>query len=239
MTGRPPNLGVLLSIGFIIVGGLVVVTILESKSGRRPSPDAVAPLRNSNTVPGYSLVAPHSEVITNLPVISQVADFTFTNQLGNEFCSCDLNNEVWVANVIFTRCPSVCPIISQKVADLQKLIPTNQPVRFLTFTTDPDHDTPAVLKRFADRFGANPDRWLFLTGPSAEIRKAVVDSLKLIAVENEPGKRESANDLFTHSMALMLVDRQGRVRASIQTDEPDYKERALKVISFLLKDETP
>jgi cytochrome oxidase Cu insertion factor (SCO1/SenC/PrrC family) len=87
----------------------------------------------------------------------------------------------------------------------------------VTLTTDPEFDTPAVLKTYGERFGADPGRWLFLTGPKAEVSRLGVDSLKLAAVEKKPEERETPSDLFIHATLFVLVDKQGRIRGFYET----------------------
>ena len=119
------------------------------------------------------------------------------------------------------------------MADLQKAFPTNTSVHFVSFTTDPAYDSPEVLKRFADKFDANPDRWIFLTGPKADIMKTVVDGLKLVAVDKPAAEQTSSTDLFTHSTSFVVVDKEGQLRASVDTGEPGYQQRLLKIVDFL------
>src|SRR5207245_625728 len=104
-----------------------------------------------------------------LPVYGRVADFTLTNQLGQAVTLADLRGHVWVADIIFTRCAGPCRKMSQQMKDLQHSLPPGTNVRLVSFTTDPDYDTPPILKRYAQDLGADPHRWFFLTGPKKEI----------------------------------------------------------------------
>src|SRR5258707_14849305 len=99
-----------------------------------------------------------------LPVIGQIADFTLTNQDGKITTLADLTNHVWVADIIFTRCAGPCPRMTQQMALLQAVLPKDGAARLVTLTTDPDFDTPAVMKKYGERFGADFNRWTFLTG---------------------------------------------------------------------------
>ena len=152
-----------------------------------------------------------------LPVISQVSDFTLTNQDGKAVSLPDLRGHVWVADIIFTRCPGPCLKMSRQMQDLQRSVPLRSRARLVTLTTDPDFDTPAVLKTYAARFGADPSRWWFLTGTKQQIAAVARDSLKLSAVEKKPEERQSPADLFIHSTIFVLVDKQGRLRAVFET----------------------
>ena len=154
-----------------------------------------------------------------LPVLSQVAPFQLTNQLGQPVTLHDLQGKVWLANIIFTRCPGPCAQMSRRMSLLQKDLPPG--VLLVTLTTDPDFDTPPVLAEYGRKHAAAPERWSFLTGTKAQIAQLAVDSLKLTALEVPPEKRESAADLFVHSTLFVLVDGQGRLRSTFLTEEYD------------------
>lgn len=152
-----------------------------------------------------------------LPVIARVADFTLTNQLDHPVRLADLRGRVWVADIIFTRCPGPCATMTRRMGELQAALPANAPVKLISLTTDPGHDTPRVLSAYAQRFGADSQRWHFLTGPKADLVKLAVDSLKLTALDKEEAKRTSPDDLFIHSTLFVVVDKQGRLRAVFES----------------------
>jgi protein SCO1/2 len=152
-----------------------------------------------------------------LPVISPVADFTLTNQSGHAVSLADLRGQVWVADIIFTRCPGPCLKMSRQMQDLQQSLPVGSRARLVTLTTDPDFDTPAVLMTYAERFGADLNRWCFLTGTKPQLAGLARDSLKLTAIAKKPEERQSPDDLFIHSTIFVLVDKQGRLRGVFET----------------------
>jgi cytochrome oxidase Cu insertion factor (SCO1/SenC/PrrC family) len=84
-------------------------------------------------------------------------------------------------------------------------------------TTDPDFDTPGVLKAYAQRFGAQPGRWTFLTGTKVQIAKLAIDSLKLTAIPKKPEERASPEDLFVHSTIFVIADKRGQLRGVFET----------------------
>jgi protein SCO1 len=167
-----------------------------------------------------------------LPVLGQVADFALTNQTGRAVSLADLRGHVWVGDIIFTRCPGPCLKMTRQMKELEKAIPTGSDVKLVTLTTDPDYDTPAILKTYSGRFSADSNRWTFLTGKKEEIRKLGIDSLKLTAVEKKPEEREETNDLFIHSTIFVLVDRKGQLRGVFQTtgEGIDPKEVQAKIL---------
>ncbi|HXT12210.1 MAG TPA: SCO family protein [Candidatus Angelobacter sp.] len=156
-----------------------------------------------------------------LPVYAQVADFSLTNQDGGVVSLNDLQGRVWIADIIFTRCPGPCIRMTHQMKELQDALPKDDSTRLITLTTDPDYDTPAVLKRYAERNGADASRWLFLTGTKKQVNHLAVDSLKLSAVEKTPEERVTPEDLWVHSTIFVLVDKHGQLRAICQTGGDD------------------
>lgn len=156
-----------------------------------------------------------------LPVLSQVTGFTLTNQDGTVTTLSDLSNCVWVADIIFTRCAGSCPIMSTEMKSLQDALPSIGGAKLVTLTTDPDYDTPAVLKKYGERYGADFQRWTFLTGTKNELAGLAAGSLKLGSTPVAPADRQSSVDLFVHSTIFVVVDRQARLRGVFQTEGQD------------------
>ena len=160
----------------------------------------------------------HTHRPAALPVIGPVAGFTLTNQDGQITTLADLTNRVWVADIIFTRCAGSCPIMSKQMESLQDALPPASRAKLVTLTTDPDFDTPPVLKKYGERYGANSSRWTFLTGSKAEIAGLAGISLKLSAVPVKPEDRQNPADLFIHSTIFVIVDRHARLRGIFETE---------------------
>jgi len=152
-----------------------------------------------------------------LPVYGQVADFALTNQNGQAVSLADLRGHVWVADIIFTRCPGPCLKMTRQMKELEQALPEGSECKLITLTTDPEYDVPAILKTYCERFSADLNRWTFLTGTKPEIRKLGIDSLKLTAIEKTPEEREESNDLFIHSTIFVLVDRNAQLRGVFET----------------------
>ena len=107
-------------------------------------------------------------------------------------------------------------------------MPPSSQARLVTLTTDPDYDTPQILKAYAERGGADTSRWMFLTGSKTEIAKLAIDSLKLTAIEKKPGERESPNDLFVHSTIFVIVDKRAQLRGVFETTGDDIDPKQVK-----------
>lgn len=134
-------------------------------------------------------------------------DFTLPAATANgptTLALADLRGHPWVADFIFTRCGGPCPLMSAKMAELQKVLPNN--VRLITFTVDPDRDDQTVLAEYARRFEADPARWFFLRADKPTLYKLVFEGFKLPMMEDpaaESGFR------VIHSTKFVLVDGRG------------------------------
>jgi protein SCO1 len=173
-----------------------------------------------------------------LPVIGAIAGFALTNQTGSIASLADLLGRVWVADIIFTRCPGPCLKMTRQMKELQDALPPASQAKLVTLTTDPDFDTPPVLRAYAERFRADTNRWMFLTGTKQQIAKLAIDSLKLTAVEKKPEERESPRDLFVHSTIFVIADKQGQLRGVFETtgegiDPQNVKAQILAAVSQL------
>ncbi|HUD49736.1 MAG TPA: SCO family protein [Candidatus Baltobacteraceae bacterium] len=146
------------------------------------------------------------------PVYGTLPDFTLIDQNNQKTTLDTLRGHVCIADVIFTRCAGQCLIMSAGMRDIQAALAPALQVKLLSFTTDPAYDTPPVLKKYGARYGAQDDRWLFLTGDKATLHRTTVEGLKLSAVEKSAAEQDSADDLFIHSTKLVLIDQQGRIR---------------------------
>lgn len=157
----------------------------------------------------------------SLPVYAQVAEFSLTNQNGAAVSLGDLRGRPWVADIIFTHCAGPCPRMTRQMKELQEALPKDSPTRLVTLTTDPDNDTTAVLKTYAERNGADTNRWMFLTGTKLQIASLATGSLKLSAVEKKLDERASPDDLWVHSTIFVIVDKRAQLRGVYQTGGED------------------
>ncbi len=175
--------------------------------------------------------------IEALGAFGQVPDFTLTERSGRTVTRAVLLGKVWLVSFIYTECTETCPTQSQQMAALQRQFALEPDLRFVSITVDPAHDTPGVLARYAERYGADPERWLFLTGPKHVIYVLARDGFKLGVVD--PGDRNpteswlrwlgprealathGSGGLVIHSSRFVLVDRQARVRAYHQPNDPE------------------
>ncbi|MEP6957051.1 MAG: SCO family protein [Chthoniobacterales bacterium] len=162
-----------------------------------------------------------------------VPQFELTNQNGQSFGSAQLAGKIWIADFIFTSCPGPCPIISSRMSELQRPL-ENSDVHLVTFTVDPETDTPAVLRDYAERLHARPGRWDFLTCAKETLYPLTQNGFKLAVVE---GAAEDGGPV--HSTRAVLVDRQGTIRGYYDITAPDGVTTLLADTSQLLRKQPP
>jgi len=172
---------------------------------------------------------------TALPVLGQLRPFTLTNQLGEAVSSDSLRGEVIIANIIFSRCPTQCHQLSRQMARLQEKI--GEETRLVSLTADPEFDTASVLATYGQRYGTDPARWWFLTGPKAEVYRVAEKDL-LFTVMDTGEANPKLEERFIHASNFIVLDRQGRLRAVVQGEELDAVDRLLDLARRLAR-ETP
>jgi protein SCO1/2 len=159
-----------------------------------------------------------------LPVYYQVPEFTLTNEFGKPFGSKDLIGRFYIANFMFTSCPTSCPELMNKMDLVQKRIRgLGTKAAIVTFTVDPEVDTPDVLFKYARKRHSNPFIWSFLTGTKVDLQKIVVSGYKVPMGNKEPVEKQLAEgkiSLFdiAHSEKLVLVDDKGQIRGYYGTE---------------------
>jgi protein SCO1/2 len=145
------------------------------------------------------------------PVLGTLPDFALVDQEGSGFGSDELRGTVWIADFIFTRCPDMCPMLSSVMARVQRQLardPAFADVRLVSISVDPEHDTPERLAAYAAKYGAEPDRWFFLTGERQAIWRLSKEGFRLAVGESPRG----ADAPLFHSDKFVLADRAGRIR---------------------------
>jgi protein SCO1/2 len=152
---------------------------------------------------------------SGLPELGQVPDFALTGHDGKPVTRASLEGAAWIADFIFTRCAGQCPMMSQRMRQLQQTL-NKADVRLVSFTVDPTHDTPEALTAYARQFEAVPGRWKFVTGDRDAIWALARDGFR-VGVADEAGTPEEP---IAHSIRFILVDRRGVIRGYYDaTDE--------------------
>jgi protein SCO1/2/putative membrane protein len=185
----------------LIVGGTVAAAAVFCGAAVNPRP---APTRGAADLGAGGL---------------PLGTFRLEERSGGTVTDGDLAGRVWVAGFIFTRCPSSCPRITAVMKGLEEPL-RGTGVRLVSISVDPQYDRPAVLADFARRYGADPARWWFLTGPPDEVHRLIVDRFKLPAQNATADDRRAGAEAVSHSTRLALINRGNTVAGYFDSNDP-------------------
>ena len=151
---------------------------------------------------------PELVYITQYEERKKVPDFKFVNQDGDTITNKDYLGKVYVVEFFFTTCPSICPIMSENLVVIQNKLKGKENFGIVSITIDPEHDTPQVLKEYAEEHNVTNPNWNFLTGDRKVIYDVANVGFGIFADEDEtvPGG-------FAHSGLFALIDKEGYVRS--------------------------
>ena len=166
-----------------------------------------------------------------------VPKFALTDQLGRECSHKDFAGKIRLADAFFTSCPTICPVISSQLSRVHDQLLAEglgDRVSIVTHTVDPDHDTPDRMKRYADRLGADPDLWRFLTGPKSDLYPLLQEGYLLSALASD-----TAEGGFFHSDQIILVDTEGRLRGTYDGTKTSEVDELLEDLYILIANSNP
>ena len=201
----------------LLVLGIVAGFWLVWRQGRASNAAATS---TSNAAVTASMAA------AELPRLGTVAPFWLKDQEGRSFSEQSLDGKVWVAAFMFTRCPTICPAMVTRMQALQEQAKSrNIPIELVSFSVDPENDTPEVLRAYMAQKNLDSQNWRFLTGDNAVIRSAAEQGFKIgvdgVANPSAPGFG------ITHGTHLILLDAQRTIRGYYQSTEPSRVEQLL------------
>jgi protein SCO1/2 len=174
----------------------------------------------------------------DLPRLGQLGQFSLTDQHGRAVTSDTLRDSIWVAAFMFTRCPTVCPRIAARMRDLQAQAKGERlPVRFVSFSVDPEYDSPEVLRKYAEQHKADLATWSFVTGDHETVKKTSVDGFKL-ALEGKATEGAEHYGIL-HGSHLVLVSPGLTIRGYYRTADDAEMKRLLADAAVLAKMEPP
>jgi len=167
----------------------------------------------------------------NISSYGTVPSFQLVNQNGQPYGSAQLTGKIWIADFVFSTCPGPCPMISSRMSEMQKPLEKTD-VHLVSFTVDPEKDTPEVLRGYAAKLQADSKRWDFLTGPRTVIYSLMRDGFKLAVSD---GSDEQG--MPVHSTRVVLVDRRGTIRGYYDALAPDAVTKLLADTNHLLREQ--
>jgi protein SCO1/2/putative membrane protein len=148
-----------------------------------------------------------------------IGPFALTERSGRAITEADLADRAWIACFIFTRCPLSCPRITTVMKGLQEKLKGSR-AQLVSISVDPAYDRPEVLRKYAENYGADPDRWWFLTGDRDAIDHLIEKRFKLSVSIPSPEERQAGAEAVMHSDRLALVDR-GRLVGLYDSKNPE------------------
>src|SRR4051812_32318724 len=145
--------------------------------------------------------------------------FELVDQHGQPYGLKELRGRIWVADFVFTSCPTVCPKLTKRMQEIQHRAKNlGDAFHLVTFTVDPENDTPERLAAYASAYHASPHRWSFLTGPLGDVEPTVVKGFKLAMGKDELPAGSGMFSIF-HGEKLVLVDQEGFIRGYYDADD--------------------
>ena len=187
--------------------------------------------------------------LEGLQVFGTVPSFSLIERSGQRVTREGLMGKIWIANFIYTNCPDTCPLQTANMAQLQRDLEDVKDLRLVSITVDPEHDTPLVLREYANRYGADPNRWRFLTGEKEAIYRLAHEGFRLSVVDPEERNTRiwflepqpvfahhgEGGKEFIHSSRFVLVDRQARIRGYYQGTDEEALQRLRKDVRTLVR----
>jgi protein SCO1/2 len=151
------------------------------------------------------------------PDLGAITPFSLVDETGAPFTDAALRGKVTIVSFIFTRCDTICPVISMKMARIQdKTFDVGTSVKLVSFSVDPNHDTPERLTEFAKRYGAKPERWRFVTGPFDKVH-ALIEGPFMTSMLRKPDRPSGVPDI-AHGGYFLLVDPDLHIRGVYDSD---------------------
>ena len=160
----------------------------------------------------------------------RILDFELVNHLGDTVTLADVEGQILVVDFFFSRCATICPLMTRNLQRIHDRLDPQMPVRILSHSVTPQADSVSVLNRYAEKHGANPDLWWFLTGEKKEIYKLARRSYFSCLDEGDGGFQD-----FVHTENIVLVDEKGRLRGFYDGTDSKAMSQLFSDLQFLLK----
>lgn len=190
---------------------------MKSKSSALISSILILPFLLGVVIVGYWFWTTRVDKEVMLPVFGEVPPFTLTSEDRRTITQNIFHSKISIVDFIFTQCGGTCPMMSTKMSYLQKTLAKDTLVQFISYSVDPETDTPEILSQYAIQYGALKGTWLFLTGNKSDIYTLTKEGFHLgIDIEGD--------DAIIHSQKFVLVDQRGAIRGYYDSED----EQAMK-----------
>lgn len=207
---------------------IISISILVSCSSKKEKKHVLPFIGNFDVE--YKLI---DGIEVNDTIYPTIPFFYFLNQDSVLVKSTDMKGKVWIADFFFTTCPTICPTMTKNMKQLNDdTKDLKDHVQFISFTINPNHDTPSQLKKYRNYYGATASNWQFLTGKEEETHQLGIENFQVFA-----GRDDESEGGYAHSGAFTLVDKEGYVRGVYLGTERKEVENLEKDLRKLLKEE--
>jgi len=159
-----------------------------------------------------------------------ISDFGLVNQVGDSVLFPPDSSQITVVNFFFSRCTSVCPLMNEQMARIAAAYPDNRLIKLYSISVDPEHDTPAALAAYAERYKADPRKWSFLTGKKDYIYTLAKKDFLVDAMKDSAGN-------IVHSSMLILVDPKKRIRGYYESTRKEQVDKLIDEIKVQIAEE--
>ena len=170
------------------------------------------------------------KIVDGLEVNHTIPDWEYMDQDSNMVTNKDLSDVVYITDVFFTSCPTICPKTMREMKRIYTEFEDNPQVKLVSFTIDPERDSPAKLKKYASNLEVDTKKWWFLHGEKEETYDLALDYFNTAYEDSDiPGG-------FNHSGKLILTDKNGHIRSFSEGTDPDETPKLIRDIKTLLKE---
>jgi len=169
-----------------------------------------------------------------LPDLGTVPAFSLVDQTGQPFTDAAVRGHVSIVSFIFTRCDTICPVISMKMARIQeKTFDLGRDIKLVSFSVDPDYDTPARLDDYAKKYGADPERWRFVSGPHDTVYSLIEGPFmtSMMRVQDRP----SGVPDIKHGGYFLLLDPALHIRGIYDSDLINQLDALMRDARYLVR----
>ncbi|HEX4421871.1 MAG TPA: SCO family protein [Kofleriaceae bacterium] len=179
-----------------------------------------------------TLLCRHADPV--LDDLGAVGSFALTDERGEPFTDAALHDNVTLVSFLFTRCDTICPVTTMKMARLQdKTFDARAHIKLASFSVDPAYDTPPRLAEYAQRYKADPERWRFVTGPAGAMQK-LVEGPFMNSMARE-GVSPSGAPQISHSGYFLLVDQKAHIRGAYDSNDIHKLDEMIRDARYLVR----
>lgn len=161
----------------------------------------------------------------------KIANFSLTNQNGLTITQNDFENKIYVADFFFTRCQTICPVMTINMAELQEHYKNDDEIKFLSHSVTPIMDSVSVLRAYADKKGVIDGKWEITTGDKKHIYELARKSYFAVLDEGDGGNQD-----FIHTEQFILVDKKRQIRGFYDGTDKNEMQRIIDDIELLKKE---